>query len=252
MPKERWSRMNRLRLAFAIVLLLPGCSDDTQRPKDTVAAVAVESRTPNFQTQLLDIAATYESYGRFSTRPRYAIAACMPIPVISRPPLGPLLSGSDDPYTHGRKLYYLFVKDAAAFAPYNTVGYEGVTGPSPVGQVVVKESWLPEEVKNGAMQLEPVTRTYKVRVGKGFEERQDKFLPFAQQDGHSYRAKEKWALFIMYKLEPKTPGTDEGWVYGTVTADGKKVTGAGRIESCMGCHRDAPHDRLFGLAEDND
>jgi hypothetical protein len=35
-------------------------------------------------------------------------------------------------------------------------------------------------------------------------------------------------------------------VYGTVAADGT-VTGAGRIASCMGCHADAPHERLFGL-----
>jgi hypothetical protein len=53
----------------------------------------------------------------------------------------------------------------------------------------------------------------------------------------------------MYKLDAKTPGTDEGWVYGTVTPDGKDVTCAGRVASCMGCHADAPHDRLFGLAK---
>jgi hypothetical protein len=53
----------------------------------------------------------------------------------------------------------------------------------------------------------------------------------------------------MFKLEPGTPGTDAGWVYGTVTPDGKQVTSAGRVESCMGCHQDAPHDRLFGLAK---
>jgi hypothetical protein len=53
----------------------------------------------------------------------------------------------------------------------------------------------------------------------------------------------------MFKLDPKTPGTDEGWVYGTVTADGKTVTSAGRVASRMKCHQEAPHDRLFGLKE---
>ena len=54
----------------------------------------------------------------------------------------------------------------------------------------------------------------------------------------------------MYKTDPKTPGTDEGWVYGTVTADGKKVTAAGRVQSCINCHQDARNDRLFGIPRD--
>ena len=54
----------------------------------------------------------------------------------------------------------------------------------------------------------------------------------------------------MFKLDPQTPDTDEGWVYGTVTPDGKKVTSAGKVESCMKCHQRAPHDRLFGLPTD--
>ena len=41
-------------------------------------------------------------------------------------------------------------------------------------------------------------------------------------------------------------GSDAGWVYGTVTPDGR-VTSAGRVASCMGCHVDAPHERMFGL-----
>jgi hypothetical protein len=31
-----------------------------------------------------------------------------------------------------------------------------------------------------------------------------------------------------------------------VTPDGKQVTSAGRVASCLECHRRAPHDRLFG------
>jgi hypothetical protein len=53
----------------------------------------------------------------------------------------------------------------------------------------------------------------------------------------------------MFKVDPKTKDTDNGWVYGTVTADGKKVTSSGKVESCMKCHQDAPHDRVFGLPE---
>ena len=35
-------------------------------------------------------------------------------------------------------------------------------------------------------------------------------------------------------------------MYGTVTADGKKVTSAGRVASCMKCH-ETKATRLFGL-----
>jgi hypothetical protein len=62
----------------------------------------------------------------------------------------------------------------------------------------------------------------------------------------TYHAKEKGPLFVMFKVGPRTPGTDEGWVYGTATADGKRVTSAGWVESCMKCRQEAPHDRLFG------
>ena len=51
----------------------------------------------------------------------------------------------------------------------------------------------------------------------------------------------------MVKLDPSTPDTDAGWVYGTVSADGKQVNASGRIASCMKCHQQAKHDRLFGL-----
>jgi len=33
----------------------------------------------------------------------------------------------------------------------------------------------------------------------------------------------------------------------TFDEGGKQVTSAGRVESGMACHKDAPHDRLFGL-----
>lgn len=84
-----------------------------------------------------------------------------------------------------------------------------------VGQVIVKESWFP---KIGALEPSPETSH--------------------QSD-----------LFIMTKLAPATKDTDEGWIYGTVTPDGKIVTSSGRVESCMKCHIQAKNDRLFGLKE---
>jgi hypothetical protein len=76
----------------------------------------------------------------------------------------------------------------------------------------------------------------------------DRFLPYARKSGKLYHAKEKAGLFIMFKIQPGTPDTDEGWVYGTATADATRVTSAGVVAACIHCHRMAGPDRLFGYA----
>jgi len=53
-------------------------------------------------------------------------------------------------------------------------------------------------------------------------------------------------LFVMHKLDASTPGTDRGWIYGTIDAKGA-VTSAGAVASCMRCHQDTAEDRRFGL-----
>jgi hypothetical protein len=83
-------------------------------------------------------------------------------------------------------------------------------GAQPVGQVIVKEAWFPR----------------------------------AGADPKSRDTGEKGPLFIMVKTGE--PDSDEGWIYATTAPDGKSVTSWGRLASCMECHRDAKHDRLFG------
>ena len=34
---------------------------------------------------------------------------------------------------------------------------------------------------------------------------------------------------------------------GTLTPDGKTVTSAGKVKTCMGCHTENTTDRMFGL-----
>ncbi len=112
---------------------------------------------------------------------------------------------------HSRKLYYLYVKDADTYTDAETI--------QPAGQVLVKQGFQPVEAgkdRRGAMQ---------------------------------YRCGEQAELFIMLKTTHKE-GTDAGWVYAITTPDGSKVTHAGRIESCMGCHQTAGESRLFGVAAD--
>lgn len=123
------------------------------------------------------------------------------------PPAPKLRKSAAGKGPHERKLYYLFAADRSEY----------VEGKAPkVGQTVVKEAWVPQSAIESPHNFNP----------KG-----------------SYRN----ALFIMTKLDPKTKDTDQGWVYGTVTADGKTVTSSGRVESCMGCHIQTKNDRLFGM-----
>jgi len=129
---------------------------------------------------------------------------------IMPPPPRARLSTSKDSSTHGKKVYFLFAKNRNEYFNNET---------SKVGQVVVKESWYPSADGTAQAAAQPIA------------------------------SDKKMGLFIMMKLAPKTPGTDNGWVYGTVTADGKTVTSAGRVQSCMECHSPAPYDRLFGLAK---
>ena len=82
-------------------------------------------------------------------------------------------------------------------------------GAQPRGQVIVKEAW------------EPLPGEGKLRTGK------------------------KQGLYIMEKTE--AADSDAGWVYATVTPDGRTVTSFGKVASCMSCHVDAPKDRIFGL-----
>ena len=76
----------------------------------------------------------------------------------------------------------------------------------------------------------------------------DHFYPYVIKDDKVFKAGKQSDLFIMLKLDRKTPNTDDGWVYGTVTPDAKTVTSAGKVASCMKCHVEAKADRLFGLA----
>jgi hypothetical protein len=78
------------------------------------------------------------------------------------------------------------------------------------GQAIVKEAWRADE--------HAATPTLGAKVG----------------------------LFVMVKLDPKTEGTDEGWIYGCVSPAGE-ITAAGKIASCARCHALAKHERLYGL-----
>ncbi|HKB36871.1 MAG TPA: cytochrome P460 family protein [Gemmataceae bacterium] len=207
------------------------------RPAHSAAPVPATKEEP-FHDLLLKAAREYTDFGRVDDEMRWAPYLCrMPMPGTAH------VSASKDSDTHGRKLYSLFAKDRDA---YFLLARDRT---APVGQVIVKQSWVPEEVPGGKVGIprqEVVVTPPRDRKRTAWEG--DHFWPYATgKDGKRYKATKQSGLFIMLKLDPKTPGTDNGWVYGTVTPDGKKVTAAGRVESCMKCHQQTKTDRLFGL-----
>lgn len=80
----------------------------------------------------------------------------------------------------------------------------------PPGQVLVKEAWIPAA---GSTMSRP-------------------------------QAGERGPLFVMMKTGE--PDSDAGWIYATLTPDGKTVTASGKLATCMACH-ESKQDRLFGI-----
>jgi hypothetical protein len=220
----------RLVLTFLLLLSFGACALVFQ-------AHAAPAPAQPFNDRLLEIAKTYVEFGRIDNDLRWAPIAC-DAPRTPKPGVAHF-SQSADKDTHGRKLYSLFVKDARS---YLTLTEQQEIA---VGQVLVKESWVPEEVVDPQQKKEVII--HKADKDDPKAQKDDHFFPYAEKDGRTYHAAKRSELFIMYKMDPKTPDTDAGWVYGTVTPDGKKVTSAGKIESCMKCHQKAAHDRLFGM-----
>jgi hypothetical protein len=176
-----------------------------------------------FTQRALAIAGEYTGWGRVDDELRWAPFLCrIPLPGVAR------MSESSDPATHGRKLYSVFVKRRDAYP----------AGPQAGDQVVVKESWT----------AEPVTTPYNPEAvaHQGPNASGNHFYPYARKGDAVYRAGAPAGLYLMFKVDPPTADTDQGWVYATLTPD-RRVTAAGRVASCMGCHEHAPHDRLFGV-----
>jgi hypothetical protein len=187
-----------------------------------------------FTGTLLAIAREYREWKAVDDELRFA-------PQLCRSPMPGRLhfSESDDATTHGEKLYLLYAKDPVAYGFPPTFGGMGpaptsepTSGP-PIEQAIVKESFA------------ALAHDSEGRPPAGVDGDPLSWRP-ALRDGVLHSAGEALDLYVMVKLPADTPGTDTGWVYGTLTPDGGTVTSAGRVKSCMGCHESAPHDRLFG------
>jgi hypothetical protein len=244
---------------IVVLLVVGGCSGAGSTPSktpppDSTPPVHVEADTtssaepgsvdPRFAETLLRAAAKYREWGRVDERPNLA-------PVLCRAPSGldfgfpshARLSGADDAQ-HGRKLYYLF-----AGLGEHGMGelYGGLGTPRaqaiPVGLTIVKQSWAAVP-SSRPIANEPVV------FGEVLDMHLDAPAPISwvEHDGQRLETGEQAELFVMAKVgEHDMDGTDAGWIYGTLTADGTRVTSAGLVQQCMDCHEAASHERLFGL-----
>ena len=191
----------------------------TADQKKSEAAVNDE----RFHAQLLEIAGKYKAFGSAYERPQLAAAACA-APSGNAFGAGaashnePRFSNSKDAGTHGQKLYYLFASDRKSL-------FKRDAG-QPVGQILVKQSWSPKLVE-ATDEESPLSSGQTVK-----------------REGKEYQADEQLDLFIMAKLAVDTPGTDGGWIYGTVTPDGKTVTSAGKVHELRWLPRHCQGSRL--------
>ena len=221
--------MMRVRIAALLLCSLAGgiagCGIPPEGSPGGPASLPTSPAGPDaaLAAHVSAVAAAYRTYGRVDDqRPSWSPTNCrLPSPGRGR------FSDSDDDATHGSKLYYLYAKDGDEYRHMSPAA-------GAVGQALVKEAFAPV-----ATEIDQAPY-FVVDDASG--------MPFAVRDGVTYRPGDAHGLFVMVRVDPSTPGTDDGWIYGTVEPDGT-VTGAGRLASCMDCHTEAPHGRLFGLPE---
>jgi len=204
----------------SILARLPAASADEFGEDDNSAA------DREFARRLLEIADEYTEYTLIDPGSQIADGACS-APQSEFVP--PQLSNAEGEAGHGKKLYFLFARDAVAYSAGGDA--ESI---QPIGQAIVKESWAAREIHDGRRP-----RAFTHRSGASVR-------LYAERDGRTFGADRQMELFVMFKLPPDVPGTDSGWVYGTVSPDLQRVTSAGRIASCIECHEQAAGDRLFG------
>lgn len=202
----------------------PAVPSTLQVPAASAPATSRSDPSPEidarFVGELQKLFAEYKEWGRVDDEMRWSPALCrMPLPGTAR-----MSVAEGGP--HAKKLYSLFARDRAAYVSL------GTSNPllAKDGQAVIKESYLPEVVAQEPLPPQGGT---------------DHFHPYATADGKVYRASKMIGLYVVLEKSNNIPGTDEGFIYGTVTPTGE-VTSAGRVASCMGCHAHAKHRRYFG------
>lgn len=212
----------RLGLAFGILVLGAVALAPPVR-------VGAAPRRVRMADVLSTIFAGYRGWGRVDDEVRWAPFLCrLPLPSQAR------VSRAGSESEHTQKLYFVYAKDRAAY-----VGLHARPR-SPVGQVVVKEAFHPRALGAGTDPNSPAGADPAGAESPGGPLA---YRP-ATRDEQRFGPGAFAGLYVMAKTNARR--SDRGWEYATLDATGA-VTASGRMASCMSCHRDAPHDRLFGL-----
>jgi len=221
-----------------------GGSKGTESGKGADAAATDRRRA--VEDELRTIAKEYSTYRRVSAELHWSPEMC-------RAPVAPttLLTSAPDSSPHGQKLYFLYARNAGAYGTMSAHGREeresGREVPpfvNPVRQSVVKEAFTPVSAEDEIVRYVDLKKQFQANPpGPGTKELER----YAHDSkGGLVRTGDLAALFVMLKLEPGTPDTDNGWVYATIAPDLKTITSMGAIESCMNCHKQTDRDRLYG------
>lgn len=203
-------------LASLAPFLLLGCRASEPKPAPTPAAPAPSApSTELLRAQVQSIARDFETWGALDTTLRVAPTDCR-MPRIQSS--GPLTISLADTGAHATKLYLLYARDPAA--------YRGVESGAPQAhQVLVKESFAAEPFEMPGPGKVPDS---VVRTPQGM-----------------FQAGAPTGLFVMLR-DASPEASESAWTYATVDPSGA-ISALGRLESCIRCHRDAPHGGLFGL-----
>ena len=195
------------------------------------------------RTHLLAVARRYREWGRVDEQPHPAPTLCR-LPVYPQGFPSHARISRAEASEHAGKLYYLFAgrlvgeQALSERAHYIWLKPDPAQDQLPLGFTVVKESWT---TRPGARPSPLPEITSELGSAPAP-------IDWVEVDGQVLRTDALAGLFVMYKAGPAdTPGTDQGWIYGTLDASGEQVTSIGRLEACMNCHEAADHERLFGL-----
>jgi hypothetical protein len=204
-------------MKLLLLVCLAACNSDLRAAPTKPAPSQVDAR---FALAIRAAAKQYQKWGRVDERPNVAPLLCDMPRREHYGSKGQVRMSEAEESPHGKKLYYLWASDRAAYLKTEVA----------TGFAIVKESFA-------AM---PAT-TKRAANPPGFEEPLHDTI---DHEGKRLTTGAAKGLYVMTKVGGD--GTDDGWIYGTITTDGV-VTSAGRVATCMGCHEEAPHGRLFGL-----
>ncbi|MEO8549170.1 MAG: hypothetical protein ABI678_04335 [Kofleriaceae bacterium] len=183
----------------------------------------------HFAAIIKQAATDYQKWTRVDEQPNIAPELCRaPLPADYGVAAKVRLSAAEGG-AHHDKLFYLWASDKAAYLKQGTIA---------AGFAIVKQSFSTKRHTEAK-----TATTTSIAFG-----RNPPPITWTKTPHGALEIDQPKELFIMAKTKT-TGGTDDGWIYGTVATDGT-VTSAGKVETCMHCHVEAPHGRLFGLPKE--